>query len=194
VPEIVVFLAIGLLIVLVNQLNERYLYGHYFNISQILTGIPSNVKRLGVPLRLVVPVVAGIVVGFLPLSNNLLNTLLLAALAAGFGAFLLVWPPLLRPESLPEELAERHYELRILYVAFVTFYSVLGALGGALAGLVLAILPLVWATLRLAAPRLTVEAIVQEAIVDLIVLVFFVILTRVAQSIFNRLRKRLQIE
>lgn len=192
-PELVVVFAVGLVIVLVTQLNERYLYRHYFSISQIMTGIPSNAKRLGVPLRLVVPVVAGIAVGFLPLSNNLLNALLLAALAAGLGAFLLVWPTLLRPEYLSEELADRHYELRILYAAFVTLYSGLGALGGALARLVLAILPLVWAILSQAIPGLTLEAIVQGVVIQLIAVIILGIPTWLAKFIFDRWRKRLQI-
>ena len=193
-PEFVAVFTVGLLIVLVTRLNERYLYGHYFSISQIMTGIPSNVKRLGVPLRLVVPVVAGTTVGFLPLSNSLLNALLLAALAAGFGAFLLVWPPLLRPEYLPEELADRDYELRILYLTFVALYFSLGALGGALARLVLAILPVVWAIIRLAAPGLTVEAIVLGVVIQLIAVVVIGIPTGVAKFIFDKWRKRLQME
>lgn len=180
----------GFAIVTISQFVERYLHKHYFSVSQILVGIPSGAKRLGVPLRLALPTFVGAVIGLTPAPDPLL----VAGIATGFGAFLLVWPVLLRPEYLPPELTDRWYELRLLYLAFIGLYAALGLFGAALAPAVFSIFRLIGFLLTAAVPVLTFERMIAEVLSDLIAMGIGGVLTLLLRHIFNVLLQRTSLE
>lgn len=103
----------------------------YFGISELIGGLDRNLSWRGFGLRLLLPFFAGAVVGLL----NPEARATAGAAAAGLGALLAVWPPLIHDHLLPDSVWDRKNEVRVVYVLYLIAYLLLGLAGGALAGL-----------------------------------------------------------
>lgn len=120
----------GLAVELATRLLARVHPESYFGMSELIRGLDRDLSWRGFAVRLAIPFAAGACAGLL----NPEARAAAGAAAAGLGALLAVWPPLIHDHLLPDGAWDRRSEVRVVYVFYVIAYLLLGLAGGALAG------------------------------------------------------------
>lgn len=128
---IMTVLAGGLAIELSIRVLARVHPESYFGLSELIRGLDRDLSWRGFILRLVIPLVAGAVVGLL----NPEARIAAGAASAGLGALLVIWPPLIHDHLLPHGTHQHKNAVRVIYVLYLIAFLLLGLVGGAVAGL-----------------------------------------------------------
>ena len=95
----------------------------------MIRGFDRDISLFGFAVRLALPFVAGVVAGLLnPEASSSAG-----AAAAGLGALVAVWPPLVNDDLRPPAAWGRETEVQVVYVLYVAAFVLLGLAGGSLA-------------------------------------------------------------
>jgi len=108
--------------------NRRFAPRLYFPLRDIIYGLDSAVTWRALLLKLGIPFLTGLVIGWALSEGGAVA----AAGACFLASFILVWPGFSSPERLSYEVAKRRQELNVIYVLFMLSYTLLGLAGGQL--------------------------------------------------------------
>jgi hypothetical protein len=130
-------LGIALIVLLTKATDILVPDDWYFSFSAFLFAVPEETTWQAVVIKLLIPVIVGIILGFLAAENPIET-----ATAAGFsGAFLLTWPAVVDwTYIIPEELSERRGAFLIIYLFYFAAYAYLSRVGSRLTLIYLAAL------------------------------------------------------